>query len=184
MEAAPLEAGLPRQADKLVGRADAFLVVDDTRLPKKGTHSVGVAPQYASMLGKRANRQTLVSLTLARHEDPVAVGLRLFLPESWTSDAARTEKAAVPKPFRRALTKPAIALEEIDRLIAQGVRFGAPFSPMQATVCPLRPARAKRARGFGDAEPDGAASEGLSAQLALVVGALPNIRKSIPPAFP
>ncbi len=89
------------------------------------------------------------------------------------------EKAGVPKPFRRALAKPAIALEEIDRLIAQGLRFGAPFSPMQATVCPLRPARAKQARGFCDAEPDGAASEGLSAQLALVVGA-PKHQKVYP----
>jgi SRSO17 transposase len=77
------------------------------------------------MLGKRANCQTLVSLTLARHDVPIAVGLRLFLPESWTSDAARMEKAGVPEPFRRALTKPEIALEEIDRLILQGVRFGA-----------------------------------------------------------
>src|SRR5271157_1059512 len=60
---APLEQELAVQADKLVGGKDAFLVVDDTTLPKKGTHSVGVAPQYASALGKTANSQTLVSLT-------------------------------------------------------------------------------------------------------------------------
>src|SRR5271165_5279890 len=47
---APLERELATQADKLVGGADAFLVIDDTALPKKGTHSVGVAPQYASAL--------------------------------------------------------------------------------------------------------------------------------------
>jgi len=40
------------------------LVIDDTAVPKKGTHSVGVAAQYASALGKTANCQTLVSLTL------------------------------------------------------------------------------------------------------------------------
>jgi SRSO17 transposase len=82
----PIEAELAWQADQLIGGSDAYLVIDDTSLPKKGEHSVGVAPQYASMLGKRANCQTLVSLTLARDEVPIAVGLRLFLPESWTSD--------------------------------------------------------------------------------------------------
>src|SRR3712207_8023179 len=50
------------------------------------SHSVGVAPQYASALGKNANCQTLVSLTLARREVPVLIALRLFLPESWTGD--------------------------------------------------------------------------------------------------
>ena len=40
------------QADRLVGGPDAVLVIDDTALPKKGSHSVGVAPQYASALGK------------------------------------------------------------------------------------------------------------------------------------
>jgi SRSO17 transposase len=124
-DAAPLEAELAKQADRLIGGSDAFLVIDDTSLPKKGEHSVGVAPQYASMLGKRANCQTLVSLTLARHEVPIAVGLRLFLPESWTSDLPRMARAGVPEPFRRPLTKPEIALEEIDRLTAQGVRFDA-----------------------------------------------------------
>ena len=37
---APLERELAIQADNLVGGADAFLVIDDTALPKKGTHSV------------------------------------------------------------------------------------------------------------------------------------------------
>ena len=63
---APLETELLIQADKLVGGSDAVLVIDDTSMPKKGKHSVGVAAQYASALGKTANCQTLVSLTLAR----------------------------------------------------------------------------------------------------------------------
>src|SRR3974390_2932563 len=80
--AAPLETELLIQADRLVGGSDAVVVIDDTAGPKKGTHSVGVA----SALGKTANCQTLVSLTLARGEVPVMVALRLFLPDSWISD--------------------------------------------------------------------------------------------------
>ncbi len=85
-DAAPLESELLVQADRLVGGKDAVLVIDDTAMPKKGDRSVGVAPQYASSLGKTANCQTLVSLTLARGEVPVMVALRLFVPESWTSN--------------------------------------------------------------------------------------------------
>ena len=84
------------QADRLVGGQDAVLVIDDTALPKKGSHSVGVAAPYASVLGKTANCQTLVSTTLARNQVPVMVGLRLFLPESRTSDALRMAKVRVP----------------------------------------------------------------------------------------
>jgi SRSO17 transposase len=65
-------------------------------MPKKGERSVGVAPQYASSLGKTANCQTLVSLTLARGEVPVMVALRLFLPESWTGNVSRLKRARVP----------------------------------------------------------------------------------------
>jgi SRSO17 transposase len=118
---APLEEELAVQADKLIGGAQAILVIDDTALPKKG---FGVAPQYASTLGKNANCQTMVSLTLARDEVPVMIGLRLFLPESWTSDANRMAKAGVPERCRAARTKPEIALVEIDRIRAAGVRFG------------------------------------------------------------
>ena len=90
-DAAPLETELLIQADRLVGGGDAVLVIDDTAVPKKGMHSVGVAAQYASALGKTANCQTLVSLTLARGEVPVMVALRLFLPDGWISDRQAVE---------------------------------------------------------------------------------------------
>ena len=51
-DAAPLELELLVQDDRLVGGKEAVLVVDDTAIPKKGNRSVGVAPQYASSLGK------------------------------------------------------------------------------------------------------------------------------------
>jgi SRSO17 transposase len=66
----------------------------------------------------------LVSLTLARSEVPVMVALRLFVPESWTSDLVRLKRAGVPVEHRAARTKPEIALAVIDRVIAAGVRFG------------------------------------------------------------
>jgi len=66
----------------------------------------------------------LVSLTLARGEVPVMIALRLFVPESWTSNPARLKRAGVPVEHRAARTKPEIALTEIDRVIAAGVCFG------------------------------------------------------------
>jgi SRSO17 transposase len=68
-----------RQADELVDGDKAWLIIDDTALPKK----VGVAPKYATVLGKNANCQTRVSVTLAwGGEVPAMLGLRLYLPES------------------------------------------------------------------------------------------------------
>ena len=120
-----------RQADELVGGDKAWLIIDDTALPKKGKASVGVAPQYATVLGKNANCQTLVSVTLASGEVPVMLGLRLYLPESWTSDTARMERAGVPNDFQAYRTKPDIAIEEIDRVIAAGVRFGCVLAQLE-----------------------------------------------------
>ena len=82
-----------------------------TAVPKKGKHSVGVASQYASALGKNANCQTLVSLTLAGGEVPVMVALRLFLPENCTSDLVvrriqRISRMTSCRYPRRVLTAP------------------------------------------------------------------------------
>jgi len=123
-DAKPLETVLLAEADRMVGGAKAWLIIDDTSLPKKGIHSVGVSPQYASALGKNANCQTLVSLTLASDEVPIMIGLRLFLPEIWTSDPERLDRCGVPELLRNYRTKPEIALEEIDRVRGCGVRFG------------------------------------------------------------
>ena len=83
-----------------MGGDAAWLVIDDTALPKKARRSVSVAPQYARRLARLSNCQTLVSLTLASGEVPVMVALRLFLPERWTSEVARLDRAGVPDDHR------------------------------------------------------------------------------------
>ncbi len=103
-DSAPMEAALLKEANRLVGDERGFLVIDDTALPKKGQHSVGVAPQYASALGKTSNCQSLVSVTLASREVPVMVGLRLFLPETWTNNPERMTRAHIPRDRQVALT--------------------------------------------------------------------------------
>src|ERR687885_1550467 len=120
----PLWTVLAQQADQMIGGPDAVLVIDDTALPKKGTLSVGVARQYCGQLGKQANCQALVSLTLARGEVPVPVGLRLFLPDEWTRDPGRCARAGVPEAAVAARSKGEIALAELDRVLAAGARFG------------------------------------------------------------
>lgn len=118
----PLEAVLARTAQRLVGGPAAVLIIDDTALPKQGRHSVGVARQYCGALGKTANCQTLVSLTLARGEVPVPLALRLYLPVEWTADSARCRRVGVP-PELGFRSKGTIALAELDRVRAAGVTF-------------------------------------------------------------
>jgi SRSO17 transposase len=121
---APLQAELLAQANRLVGGPAATLVIDDTALPKKGTHSVGIASQYA---GARQERQlpALVSLTLAQDEVPIPIVLQLFLPDSWIKDPERMQRAGVPEAVWTARSKPEIALRELQRLLQAGVSFGA-----------------------------------------------------------
>jgi SRSO17 transposase len=122
-DTAPIEVVHADRCNELVGGPDAHLIIDDTALPKKGSHSVGVAHQYCGALGKQANCQCLVSLTLARDEIPVPIALRLYLPEGWAADPKRRAKARVPEDisFR---PKWRIALDEIDRLLEHNVQFG------------------------------------------------------------
>jgi SRSO17 transposase len=65
----------------------------------------------------------MVSLTLARAEVPVGVGLRLFLPEDWCADTGRRGAVGVPETIAYR-PKWQIALDEIDRVIASSARFG------------------------------------------------------------
>ena len=111
---------------------DGLLVFDDTGLPKKGTASVGVAPQYSGTLGKIGNCQVVVSAEFLA-DDPASstpfhwpVSAQLFLPESWAQDAERRKQAQVPEEISQQ-TKPEMALGLLDRAQEWGV-------PIQAVV--------------------------------------------------
>jgi len=123
-DVAPLLRLLAQRADAMLGGPDAVLIVDDTALRKQGTHSVGVAHQYCGEVGKLANCQTLVSLTLAKAEVPLPLALRLYLPPEWTDNPDRCAAAGVPDALRLPQSKIAIALAEVARVRESGVRFG------------------------------------------------------------
>lgn len=129
-----IEQVLLDKADAMLGGNDAMLIVDDTALPKKGTESVGVAHQYCGALGKQANCQSLVSLTLAKDDVPLPISLRLYLPEAWAADRDRRAKVGVPDDvtFR---PKWRIALDEVRRLKKQGVRFGTALADAGYGIC-------------------------------------------------
>src|SRR5262245_10202328 len=85
-------------------------IIDDTGIPKKGEHSVGVSHQYCGQLGKQANCQVAVTLSLANHDASLPVAYRLYLPKAWAEDDARRRKAKVPEDITFK-TKPEIALD-------------------------------------------------------------------------
>jgi SRSO17 transposase len=87
-------------------------IIDDTSFPKQGKHSVGVHHQYCGQLGKQANCQVTVSLSIANHSASLPVAYRLYLPKDWAADRARRKKAGVPSDLEFK-TKPEIALEQI-----------------------------------------------------------------------
>jgi SRSO17 transposase len=87
-------------------------IIDDTGLPKKGRHSVGVGRQYCGQVGKQENCQVAVSLSIANHHASLPVAYRLYLPADWAEDGERRRKAGVPEDISFK-TKPEIALEQI-----------------------------------------------------------------------
>jgi SRSO17 transposase len=107
--------------------AVAAWIVDDTGIPKKGRHSVGVTRQYCAVLGKQDNCQVAVSVSLANEAVSIPAAYRLYLPEVWASDRKRRREAGVPDDlvFEK---KWSIALEQIAELRREGV----PAAPVLA----------------------------------------------------
>jgi SRSO17 transposase len=98
-------------------------IVDDTGLPKKGTHSVGVARQYCGQTGKQDNCQVAVSLSAGTWKASLPIAYRLYLPEAWANSPERRKQARIPQEVRFA-TKLEIALSQIRQAIADGVPQG------------------------------------------------------------
>ena len=91
-------------------------IIDDTGIPKSGAHSVGVARQYCGRLGKTANCQVAVTLSIATEEASLPIAHRLYLPESWVEDVEKRRVAKIPDDVEF-LTKPQIALRQIRQAI-------------------------------------------------------------------
>ena len=114
---------LARQVVAELGDRRCGWLVDDTGFPKQGRHSVGVARQYSGTLGKVGNCQVGVSLNFATSDGCVPLDFALYLPEEWTQDPARCERAGIPLPVQHQ-TKWELALEMIDRARAWGIPQG------------------------------------------------------------
>src|ERR1700756_2418828 len=98
-------------------------IIDDTSFPKQGKHSVGVEHQYSGRLGKQANCQTAVTLSIANHHASLPIAHRLYLPQTWAKDPDRRKTAKVPEDivFK---TKPQIALEQLKAAHTAGIPLG------------------------------------------------------------
>jgi SRSO17 transposase len=107
--------------------AVAAWVVDDTGIPKKGRHSVGVTRQYCGVLGKQDNCQVAVSVSLANEAVSIPAAYGLYVPEVWANDRKRRRNAGVPDDleFKK---KWQIALDQIAGLRQEGV----PTAPVLA----------------------------------------------------
>jgi len=101
--------------------AAGVIVIDDTGFAKKGRHSAGVARQYSGTLGKTDNCQVAVSLHYATPRGDYPLALRLFLPETWTSQAERMQAVRVPAEAQAPCTKGEIAVDLLDQVRAEGL---------------------------------------------------------------
>jgi SRSO17 transposase len=98
-------------------------IVDDTGLPKNGTHSVGAARQYCGQLGKLANCQVAVSLSWANHWMSLPIAYDLYLTKEWANDLRRRKRAGIPEQieFRNKIQ---IALGQITWAVNAGIELG------------------------------------------------------------
>lgn len=96
------------------GERPKVWIIDDTGFLKQGKHSVGVQRQYTGSAGKTANCQVAVSLSIATQTQHLPMDFALFLPESWTEDPERRQKAKIPAE-RTFKTKHELALAMIEQ---------------------------------------------------------------------
>lgn len=103
-----------------LGDAQGVLVIDETGIVKKGTHSVGVQRQYSGTAGRVENCQIAVLLGYATPRGRALLDRALYLPTSWTEDRARCAKVGVPETVTFQ-TKPALGLAMVERALDEGV---------------------------------------------------------------
>jgi SRSO17 transposase len=98
-------------------------LIDETSVPKKGDKTPGVQRQYCGARGKVDNCIVTVHLAVKHGEFLAMLDSDLFLPEqSWDLDRQRCQEAHIPEDITYR-PKWMIALEQVERAVANGVRF-------------------------------------------------------------
>lgn len=95
-------------------------IIDDTGFLKQGKYSPGVQRQYTGSAGKIANCQIGVSLCVATATEQVPIDFELYLPQRWTDDPVRRERARIPESITFK-TKIDLALDMITRAVEDQV---------------------------------------------------------------
>ena len=75
--------------EETLGEEDGVLIVDGSDVPKRGRHSVGVAPQWCGATGKTDNCQAGVYLGYASRRGYTLLDRRLYLPAPWFAEDHR-----------------------------------------------------------------------------------------------
>jgi SRSO17 transposase len=104
--------------------SEAIGTVDESGVAKSGRQTVGVGRQWCGHEGKIDNCVVGVHLGYTTPGFQCLMSSAVYLPEDWANDPVRRKGTQVPGEilFR---TKPEIALQLIDRALANGVRVKA-----------------------------------------------------------
>ena len=104
--------------------AKAIGSVDETGCPKKGIHTAGVQHQWCGSTGKVDNCVVSVHLGYTVGDFHCLLDGDLFLPKNWANDPVRREAVGIPEDVVHR-SKPEMALAQIRRALANGVRVAA-----------------------------------------------------------
>jgi len=110
-----------RLVDESLGEDDGVLLIDGSDIPKRGTHSAGVARQWCGASGKTDNCQAGVYLGYASRRGYTLLDRRLYLPACWFTPEYRERWTACAIPadvtFR---PKAVLAAEMVEAVVAEG----------------------------------------------------------------
>jgi SRSO17 transposase len=119
----PIIRQLQKETCRLIGsKEEGALIIDESGIPKKGYHSVGVARQYCGATGKTDNCQVGVYLADSSSTQATLINRRLYIPTEWFADDQRRNEVGVPQTCEFQ-TKGELALSMIIETLKNGVEF-------------------------------------------------------------
>lgn len=97
------------------------LAFDETADLRKGKSTACVPPQHAGVTGKVENCVTWVFAALVTVFGQAWADFDVYMPDCWADDPQRRKKAGIPGELGFA-TKPELAIAQVKRLVATGIR--------------------------------------------------------------